>query len=304
MIGAGPAAAMLADGKRLHLQHGPIDLIVEADGPAEEVRAAYRQAVSAFGTVLEDLVRELPLLRKPCRPGGEVPGGAIAANMHAAALAHWPNFVTPMVAVAGAVADHMLSELLRGRDLARAYVNNGGDIAIHLRGDARFDIAICANPQTGESVGRATIGAHDRVRGVATSGWRGRSHSLGIADAVTVLARDGATADAAATMIANRVDLDDCDVIHRRPARELAPDSDLESLPVTVAVGRLTDPERAVALDRGLEAARGMREAGLVEAVLIALQGEIRTIGSLLAETRLRPAASRGAKQEMDRTYA
>ena len=30
------------------------------------------------------------------------------------------------------------------------------------------------------------------VRGVATSGWRGRSHSLGIADSVTVLARTAA----------------------------------------------------------------------------------------------------------------
>ena len=45
------------------------------------------------------------------------------------------------------------------------------------------------------------------MRGVATSGWRGRSFSLGIADAVTVLARTGAAADAAATIIANAVDL-------------------------------------------------------------------------------------------------
>ena len=32
-------------------------------------------------------------------------------------------------------------------------------------------------------------------RGVATSGWRGRSHSLGIADSVTVVARNAAAAD-------------------------------------------------------------------------------------------------------------
>ena len=42
------------------------------------------------------------------------------------------------------------------------------------------------------------------VRGVATSGWRGRSHSLGIADSVTVLAATAAMADAAATVIAVR----------------------------------------------------------------------------------------------------
>ena len=45
------------------------------------------------------------------------------------------------------------------------------------------------------------------MRGIATSGWRGRSFSLGIADAVTVLAATAAEADAAATVIANAVDL-------------------------------------------------------------------------------------------------
>ena len=88
------------------------------------------------------------------------------------------------------------------------------------------------------------------MRGVATSGWQGRSHSLGIADAVTVLARCAAVADAAATLIANAVDVDHPG-IRREPARVLDEDSDLGDRPVTVAVPAL-DPETIdAALDAG-----------------------------------------------------
>ena len=77
------------------------------------------------------------------------------------------------------------------------------------------------------------------VRGIATSGWRGRSFSLGIADAVTVLADRAAMADAAATIIANAVDLPGHPGVVRVPARDLAPDSDLGDRLVTQGVGEL-----------------------------------------------------------------
>ena len=51
--------AMLADQKRLHLQHGPIDLIVEAFGSQSEIEKAYRFASGRFETILEELVAEL-----------------------------------------------------------------------------------------------------------------------------------------------------------------------------------------------------------------------------------------------------
>ena len=49
----GPQAGLLADGRRLHLNHGPIDLIIEAFGEAAEVRAAYEQATARFQTMLD-----------------------------------------------------------------------------------------------------------------------------------------------------------------------------------------------------------------------------------------------------------
>ena len=40
--------ALMPDGKRLHLHHGPIDLIIEAFGPSNEVRKSYKQAMKYF----------------------------------------------------------------------------------------------------------------------------------------------------------------------------------------------------------------------------------------------------------------
>jgi ApbE superfamily uncharacterized protein (UPF0280 family) len=187
-------------------------------------------------------------------------------------------FITPMAAVAGAVADEVLGAMLAGRALKKAYVNNGGDIAIHLASGERFETGIVGDISKPKITATATIAAEDHVRGIATSGWRGRSFSLGIADSVTVLARDAAAADAAATLIANAVNTDH-PAIERRAARDLDPDSDLSEHLVTVAVGALGFDALAVALARGRRAARGYREAGLIEAAFIELRGYRIAIG-------------------------
>ena len=56
-------ARMLPDGDRLHLQHGPIDLVVQAWGAPAEVAAALGQARACFAGVLPGLCAELPRLR-------------------------------------------------------------------------------------------------------------------------------------------------------------------------------------------------------------------------------------------------
>ncbi|MCR4265490.1 UPF0280 family protein [Nitratireductor sp. ZSWI3] len=273
----GPVASWLPDGRRLHLNHGPIDLIVEAYGPDDERRAAYRQAVARFRTILEELVAELPALRSPVDTRPHAFRGSTARRMERAVRPHFPLFVTPMAAVAGSVADEVLAAMVEGRALDRAYVNNGGDIALHLAPGQTIAAAVAG---TGNGFAdRLTFGAAHPVRGIATSGWRGRSHSLGIADAVTVLAASAAAADAAATLIANAVDLPGHAAIDRVPARQLAPDSDLGDRLVTRGVGALSAVEVAAALDNGLCAAEAMRQRGLIEAAALFLQGESRLCG-------------------------
>ncbi|MER8444372.1 UPF0280 family protein [Mesorhizobium sp. M1066] len=276
----GPQAHWLQDGKRLHLNHGPIDLIVEVFGEAGECRQAYEQAIARFQTILMELVEELPELRLPAFfLAPRTFAGPTARRMEAAVMPLAECFITPMAAVAGSVADEMLAALLAGRKLDRAYVNNGGDCAIHIGRGQSMGLAVAG---TGNGMAdRITIRAEDGVRGVATSGWRGRSFSLGIADAVTVLARTGAEADAAATLIANAVDLPGNPAIRRISAHELSPDSDLGSLLVTQDVGTLAPGEVAQALDNGLAVAEDFRRRGLIAGSALFLGGEARISGSV-----------------------
>jgi uncharacterized protein len=260
-------AARLPDG-RLHLQHGPIDLIIEAFGAADEVARAYGQAVARFGDILPTLVRELPILRRPMGEAHPLLQGPVARRMAEAVWPHRAVYITPMAAVAGAVADEMLQAMVKGRRLDKAYVNDGGDIAIHLTPGHELRAGIFASALDGMA-----LLTHDRpVRGIATSGWGGRSFSLGIADTATVLAATAADADAAATMIANAVNADH-PAIERRPAHDLDPDSDLLDLPVTVAVGALSQTLIDEALDRGAAEARRLRLCGLIDSAAISLQG-------------------------------
>jgi ApbE superfamily uncharacterized protein (UPF0280 family) len=166
---------------------------------------------------------------------------------------------------------------LPGPGIGRAHANNGGDIALWL---VPGESLTCALAVTG-GLGRVVTRSTDRVRGIATSGWRGRSLSLGSADAVTVLARPAAMAAAAAAMIATAVDLPGHSAIGRRAAREVQVDSDLGDLAVTVAVGPLSPEERAAALAAGQAAAEGFRARGLIEAAALFLQGEMRATGGL-----------------------
>jgi uncharacterized protein len=276
---APPQQRRLADG-RLHLHDGPIDLIVEAFGETSAVEDAYAAAWGRFATILDDLCAELPLLRADPRVA-QAPHGAVARRM-AAAVAPFRarRFLTPMAAVAGAVAEEILEAMTTGRKLARAYVNNGGDIALHLAPRETFSIGMIDRPDRPSLVGRATIRAADRVRGVATSGWRGRSFSLGAADAVTALATSAARADAAATLIANAVDIPGHPAIRREPACDLDPQSDLGERRVTVAVGPLTPGETEHALASGVAEAELWRDLGLIEAAALRLGERTRLVGA------------------------
>lgn len=268
----GPQAAFLPDGRRLHLNHGPIDLIIDATGPGRD--SALSQAVTRFQTVLTELVDELPLLRSMASRRTRFEG-AIARRMQAAVVPHLPIFVTPMAAVAGAVADEILAAMMTGTDLDKAYVNNGGDVAFALSRGQTARAAIAA-----PMPGGIEIAADHPWRGVATSGWRGRSHSLGIADSVSVVAANAAVADAAATLIANEVDLPGHEAIERVPACELAPDSDLGDRLVTTAVGPLAAADTARALDRGADYARKLLRRGHIGGAVLMLNEDIRTIAT------------------------
>lgn len=276
-----PQIALLADGKRLHLQDGPIDLIVEASGREAAVRAAYEAAARRFTGLLDELCAELAQLRKAADPARTALKGVVARRMHAAVAPFAADsFITPMAAVAGSLAEEILGAMLAAAPLDRAYVNNGGDIALHLTHDDQFSVGLMDRPDARGVMRTMTIDADDPVRGIATSGRHGRSFSLGIADAVTVLARTASQADAAATIIANAVDLPGHPAIVRVPANELQPESDLGDRLVTRDVGALTEQEIEEALEAGSRRAQQLLAAGLIEGAALRLLGETVVVGA------------------------
>lgn len=270
-------ARMLPRGQRLHLNDGPIDLIISAEGAPQDVSRALAAAEARFASVLDELCAELPLLR---RAVGEEPEGTIARRMwRAVAPLGARAFITPMAAVAGSVAEEILDAMRAEARLTRAFVNNGGDIALHLAEGESCVLGLVDRPDRPSIFARASLSSADPVRGVATSGWRGRSFSLGIADAVSVLAERASLADAAATLIANAVDLPGHPAVRRVPACELQPDNDLGARLVTRDVGPLSPNEIAAALAAGVAFAEEMLAEGRIAAAALHLAGETRTVG-------------------------
>ena len=287
-------ARMLPDGLRLHLSDGPIDLIISAEGTSAHVELAYGLAQQRFETILDELCAELTLLRAPTDRN---PQGRVAQRMWSATCGHAVNaFITPMAAVAGAVAEEVLAAMTSSVPLGRAYVNNGGDIAFHLAPPHHFQVGLIDNPEQPSLFAQARIAWSDPVRGIATSGWRGRSFSFGIADAVTVLAASASAADAAATMIANAVDLPGHRAILRVPATDLQPDSDLGTRRVTQGVGILSPYEVTAALDRGVRLAQIMIDNAAIAACALHLQGVTRNVEAQQDRRTAHHASGQGQK--------
>ena len=277
---AAPQVRRLA-GNRLHLSQGPIDLVIGASGPATAVERAYRNASDHFDGLLECLVSVLAKLRQPVGEPAGLPPPALLMHQATAPLAD--RFVTPMAAVAGAVADTVMAAISAVPGIERGWVNNRGDIAVHLTPGRTIDIGVVPELHRPLMAAAIRLRHGDGIGGLATSGWAGRSFSLGIADAVTVLAATAARADAAATLIANAVDIEN-PAIRRVPAADLDPDSDLGQLLVTTAVGPLAQEAVAVALENGAGYARDLLRRGLIRGAMLVLQGRARVVGPVWGE--------------------
>ena len=276
----------LSDG-RWHFQHGPIDIVLQLFGDATACHDAVQRTWQRFETILPELVSELPLLRQPIANLQKHSfQGEVARSMwqvtHDLVWAAADGFVTPMAAVAGSVAQALIPCLTQD-GVHKAYVNNGGDIALYVQEGQSWRLGMVSDIQQAMhadvrseliSDGSFVIQHDMPVRGVATSGWRGRSFSLGIADSVTVLAATAAQADVAATLIANAVNIHHPSV-QRQAANSLRDDTDLGDRMVTVDVPRLPPALVEQALQLGLDCALAMQARGHVFAAFMCCQGQM-----------------------------
>ena len=248
---------------RLFLRHGPINIVLEAIGIDKDL--AYQNVKGYFETLLEQLVLDMELLKEEVVFNRKF-NNKISQSMQDATERYSPAFITPMASVAGSIADNILRVLINNTNLEKAYVNNGGDVSFYLNKNQIMKTSLAAIPNM-----IAEIKYKDKSRGIATSGWRGKSFSRGIADSVTVLADNAAMADAAATMIGNAVDISNHPKIKKQPANEMYEDSDLKNLLITVEVGLLTKVEIKEALKNGYQTALQYINKDLINTALIQL---------------------------------
>jgi uncharacterized protein len=258
------------------VDYGPMTLTIStwAEGKPRPIMAA-RAAVFALG-LLEELAAVQPLLKTPAGRIKNLKDGSPLLRKAVRGCRAISPELTGLAAVAGLAADEVLQEAVReGAD--RVIVNNGGDVALIACADQPIRVGLKIQPD-GEVTHYLEIKAGDKIGGVATSGWSGRSFSTGVADVVTVWAGDCATADAAATWIAAQTDVRSGRV-SRTPAGELDPETDIPLLQVTREVGRLTTKEKKVALENGLTEAERLVAKYVIRGAFVAVQGEVRWVG-------------------------
>lgn len=182
------------------------DLYIRA---ARNLQAEAIEAVKKHRKPLEDYIESHPLFLhslEPCTVEDNAPDIVKEMAQSAGMLG-----VGPMAAVAGAIAE------IVGRDLIiyspEVIVENGGDIFMKVSRTRSIGVYAGESPFTGKIA--LEINPEDTPLGVCTSsGTVGHSLSLGAADAVIVLSRSTALADAAATAIGNKVvTADDIDTV-------------------------------------------------------------------------------------------
>ena len=259
----------------MYIEIGPAGISVsgERDGlPYEFEKAKLEETVK---DILEGIKECLPILKQRAyriKNTAHLPD--VAKKMvHAVKMVDEAT-LTPMAAVAGAVAD-AVKEHFKGMGLDFISVNNGGDISIFNKDGRPLRIGLGdINKNRATPCTLRIKGLNDH--GVASSGFGGRSFTLGLADIVTVVGSTGALADAAATFICNHTDAE-TDKVARKAAYEIDPLTDIPDELVTVSIGELDKEIIAKALENGLRTSYQLKESKIIYDAVIMLKGEVVT---------------------------
>jgi len=231
--------------------------------------------------LLEDLARFRPII---CQNISRVENKAhypeVMEKMIASAKQVGDPTVTPLIGVAGAIADEIADFVFNNDGVSKVIVNNGGDIAIRLRGEEKVKVGIKTDVCSERWAYVLDVDSDSNIGGVATSGFGGRSFTKGIASAAVVFASDASFADVTATLLGNATNVDS-PLIERQLAEDIYPDTDIPGHWVTTKVGSIGQSEIEEAVENGLAKAREFRNRGLIFGALIALGQEVRITGAV-----------------------
>ena len=252
---------------------GPMRLVISAFvGKAPQLEMGKRAAEESF-KYLEQMAHLRDLLGRRCTEIPENLEDSLPVKMIRSVLAVGDRDITPMAAVAGTIAD-AVADFLVNRGMTRVVVDNGGDVAVRLLGDASVTVGIRQKVDKQEISNVIVLDSRSPSWGVTTSGLGGRSLTRGVASAATVIAETASMADAAATAIANSSFVEDEQVI-QRPAEEIYPETDIAGLPVTVKVGPLSEETKAMAVSKAMGRAEQLIEKDIILGAYVVVQGKV-----------------------------
>lgn len=252
---------------------GPMRLIISAwVGKVPQPEMGARAAEESF-KYLEQIAHLRNLLGKRCADIPEDLEDSLAVKMIRSVLAVGDQDLTPMAAVAGTIADSV-ADFLFNRGMTKVVVDNGGDVAVRLLGDASVTVGVRQKVNKQEISNVIALDSRSPSWGVTTSGLGGRSLTRGVASAATVISESASIADAAATAIANASFVEDEQVI-QRAAEEIDPETDIAGCPVTVKVGPLSEKTKAMAVSKAIKRAEQLIKKDIIFGAYVAVQGKV-----------------------------
>lgn len=184
------------------------------------------------------------------------------------------NEFTPMAAVAGTFSDIVKKEIIENNDVDFVVINNGGDIAFDkCDEDGIFKVGVINDITNRQITHSLSIKMNSDIKGIATSGFGGRSLTKGVASAVTVMAENSRLADAAATEIANSTYIES-DKVEVCLAEELDYDTDIKGTSVVKCVGNLSGEEISKSIAKGMDKAIELYNKKIIKGAIIFVQNE------------------------------
>ena len=257
--------------ERLYLEYGPTNLVVEA--VHKDKQKIYNYIIKNIDQMLSELSLELSKLREKTKDSTKF-NSQIAKKMNDSTKIFLPRFITPLASVAGAISETLLDETLSKFDLEKIYINNGGDAAIFLKKKQKLKFLVASTNSF-----LITLEGDNCKYGIATSGWKGRSFSMGIADSVTTIAKSSAIADAAATVIANDTDIKNHKNIKKQEASKIDEYSDLKNKLVTTYVGELSLNDIQKSLKKGVMTAKSLIKKNIILTALLNIKENYVYVG-------------------------
>jgi len=257
----------LKEGKVL-VEYGPVFMVIEAYSSGAPITKAALAGGKKAVQLLDELSGHLEVARKPAplvEPNEAYP--QVLNLMISKVKVLRDEEYTPMAAVAGAFSDLVKQEVTEkgGRTVI---VNNGGDISLEIEEGRSIKAGIIRDLATGECSHTLEVTSFSGIKGIATSGFGGRSLTKGVASAVSTFSNSCALADVAATAIANATYVDNSQV-DRCKAEELDYHTDLTGQLVTNWVGELDEKAKEAALTRGFQRAQELYKESIINGVAI-----------------------------------